>query len=83
MADDRRDPTVPDRRAYPSRRVLGRRQTDREPPLPPAWISVRHYCQRYELSRATVYKYLEDGLLAKWQVGRVLRVRNLPPLEKR
>jgi hypothetical protein len=44
------------------------------------WISVTKYCGRYDLDRKTVYKYLDAGLLESWQVGRVLRVANHPPL---
>jgi len=44
------------------------------------WVSVTRYCELYDLDRKTVYKYLGAGLLRSWQVGRVLRVRNVPPL---
>ena len=43
------------------------------------WISVSRYCELYDVSRATVYKYLAAGLLESWQVGRVLRVSHRPP----
>lgn len=43
------------------------------------WISVTRYCERYDVDRKTVYKYLDSGLLESWQVGRVLRVENRPP----
>jgi excisionase family DNA binding protein len=51
--------------------------------MEPTWISVRRYCEIYGLSRATVYKYLDSGLLESWQVGRVLRVKNEPPQESK
>lgn len=44
-----------------------------------SWISIRAYCARYDVNRKTVYKYLDAGLLASWQVGRVLRVEDCPP----
>ena len=47
----------------------------------PEWVSVSRYCEIYDLHRNTVYKYMDCGLLETWQVGRVLRVRNRPPLE--
>lgn len=50
-------------------------------PAPVAiWVSVSRYCELYDVERKTVYKFLESGLLPSWQVGRVLRVRNMPPM---
>lgn len=47
----------------------------------PEWVSVASYCTIYGLHRNTVYKYMDNGLLEMWQVGRVLRVKNEPPAE--
>jgi excisionase family DNA binding protein len=49
--------------------------------MEPTWISVRHYCERHGVNRQTIYKWIECGVVAHWRVGRVLRIRNLPPGE--
>lgn len=54
MADDRRDPTCPDRRAYPARRAEGRRKTD---PIPPHGTRARYrrgcFCTPCRAANAT------------------------------
>jgi hypothetical protein len=54
-------------------------RNDARPPPDLVWLSIAHYCLTYDVTRGTVRKYLALGLLASWQVGRVLRVANVPP----
>lgn len=56
----------------------GLTRNDARPPPGAVWMSIAHYCLKYDVTKTTVRKYIELGYLAAWQVGRVLRVRNLP-----
>jgi excisionase family DNA binding protein len=41
----------------------------------PAWLSVAQLCQRWQLDRKTVYKFIDAGALPAWKVGpRLYRV---------
>jgi excisionase family DNA binding protein len=41
----------------------------------PAWLSVAQLCQRWQLDRKTVYKFIDSGILPAWKVGpRLYRV---------
>lgn len=46
------------------------------------WLSISAYARAYSVSRATVYKWKDVGLLTTYQVDRCIRVFNLPPGEK-
>lgn len=55
--------------------------TEERPESPADAISIRRYAARWGLSRTTVYKYLEAGLVViAWRHGRTVRVQNQPPL---
>jgi hypothetical protein len=70
---DRRNPQQPDRRRTLAR-PGGRRASD-----PPAeWITIAAYAVRYGVNRHIVYKWLAAHLLDIYEVGSLLRIRNLP-----
>ena len=52
-------------------------------PKGPAWVSITAYAALQAVSRKTVYKWLEAGLLITYRVGRLIRVRNQPPIEQK
>jgi excisionase family DNA binding protein len=35
----------------------------------PAWLSVSQLCRRWQLSRKTIYKFIDSGILPVWKVG--------------
>jgi excisionase family DNA binding protein len=35
----------------------------------PAWLSVSQLCRRWQLSRKTIYKFIDSGILPVWNVG--------------
>jgi excisionase family DNA binding protein len=35
----------------------------------PVWLSVAQLCHRWQLSRKTVYKFIDAGILPAWKVG--------------
>lgn len=76
MTSDRRNPNQMDRRSTVPRRG-GRRAQD----LPAEWVSATIYAQRYGIDRKTVRKWLRAQILRTYQVGTLLRIRNLPPNE--
>jgi excisionase family DNA binding protein len=41
---------------------LGRR-------VAPVWLSVAQLCRRWQLSRKTIYKFIDTNLLPAWKVG--------------
>ena len=43
------------------------------------WLSVTAYADVYGVTRATVYKWLRAHVLQTYALGRILRIRNLPP----
>lgn len=47
------------------------------------WLTISQYADAYAVSRPTVYKWLEAGLLTFFQVHRTIRVRNIPPVNPR
>src|SRR6266446_5332531 len=74
MERERRAPSSAERRRrYPpaARSVasdsdcLGRR-TD------PVWMSVAQLCRRWQLSRKTIYKFIDARILPAWKVGKHL-----------
>lgn len=76
MSDD-----LVDRRQRPDRRILprpgGRRATD-----PPAdWLSVTDYARVHGVSRTTVNKWMRAAILQTYRVGKLIRIRNIPPDE--
>jgi hypothetical protein len=48
-------------------------------PVRPDWLSVRRYATVYGIHRTTVTRYLLAGRLEIWQVGKTIRIRNVPP----
>ena len=44
------------------------------------WVSVTRYATIYGVSRTTVYKWLDAGLLESYRVSATLRIRNMPPI---
>ena len=46
----------------------------------PRWLSVSAYARTYGIDRSTVYKWLADGLLITYRVGRLIRVKDQRPL---
>lgn len=74
--EERRDATRRSRRT--SGRDGGRRDTD----PPETWISIAKYARVWGLSRPTVYKLLESGLLTTYEThagGPITRILNAPP----
>jgi excisionase family DNA binding protein len=59
---------VRERRSRSDRRqsVLPRRPEDA------AWLTIAQLCQRWQLGRKTVYKFIDAKLLPAWRVGRHL-----------
>lgn len=43
------------------------------------WLSISAYARYYGVSRHTVWKWLQGGLLELYRVGRCVRVRHQPP----
>jgi excisionase family DNA binding protein len=35
----------------------------------PVWLSVAQLCHRWQLSRKTIYKFIDAGILPAWKVG--------------
>lgn len=73
MNEERRDPSTPDRRRMP--RFGGRRRTDSRA----EWMSVTNFAEKYGIDRKTVRKWLRAEILLTYQVGLLIRVRDLPP----
>lgn len=48
---------------------------------PPAYLSIASYARTYGISRHTVYKWLDSGLLQTYRVDTLVRIKNLPPNE--
>jgi excisionase family DNA binding protein len=46
----------------------------------PDWLSITMYAATYGVSRPTVWKWLGSGLLTYYRVGRVIRIKDHPPL---
>lgn len=44
------------------------------------WVSITEYATLYDVSRTTVYKWVDAGLLETFQVEKTVRVRNRPPV---
>ena len=38
----------------------------------PVWLTVSQLCRRWQLSRKTIYKFIDAKLLPAWKVGRHL-----------
>jgi hypothetical protein len=51
--------------------------------MPSAWISVTTYGQKHGVDRKTVHKWLAAGLLEFYRVERLIRVKDVPPRERR
>lgn len=48
--------------------------------MTPEWVSVTDYARIFSVSRPTVYKWIEGGLLVTYRVEQVLRIKNQPPV---
>lgn len=46
------------------------------------WLSITAYARIYGVHRNTVQKWLSSHLLVCYRVGRVIRIKDQPPLEK-
>ena len=44
---------------------LGRR-------IAPVWLTIAQLCRRWQLSRKTIYKFIDSKILPAWKVGRRL-----------
>jgi excisionase family DNA binding protein len=38
-------------------------------PSEPAWVTVAQLCQRWQLGRKTIYKFITSEILPAWKVG--------------
>jgi len=36
------------------------------------WLTISQLCRRWQLSRKTIYKFINSGLLPAWKVGKHL-----------
>lgn len=43
------------------------------------WLSRAAYAEKYGVSLRTVWKWLDVGALETYRVGKILRIRDLPP----
>jgi hypothetical protein len=43
------------------------------------WLTRRAYAVKYGVSRRTVWKWLDAGILESFRVGTLTRIRDLPP----
>lgn len=50
------------------------------PILRPPWLTISEYAREYHVHRKTICKWLADGLLISWRVGRTTRIQNAPPV---
>lgn len=39
----------------------------RWPPTEPAWFTVSQLCQRWQLGRKTIYKFIDSNILPVWK----------------
>lgn len=44
-----------------------------------AWLSITAYAEKYAVSRRTVYKWIDCGLVDAFKVERVIRLKDFPP----
>jgi len=62
---------IRERRSLPSRRR--REHAAREGSVVsdsgPAWLTISQLCQRWQLGRKTVYKFIDARVLPAWKVG--------------
>ena len=42
---------------------------------PPAWLSVQGAAAELEVTTRTIYRFINDGKLAAYRIGRVYRIR--------
>jgi hypothetical protein len=47
------------------------------------WVTITEYAVIYAVSRPTVYKWMDAGLLETFQVEHTVRVKNRPPVNPR
>jgi excisionase family DNA binding protein len=52
--------------------LADRRRTVQSLPWEPAWLSVEQVCNRWQLDRKTVYKFIDARVLPAWKVSRHL-----------
>lgn len=51
--------------------------------MPAQWVSVTTYAETFSVSQDTVYKWMKAGLLDTMRVGRLIRVKPIPPADRR
>jgi excisionase family DNA binding protein len=60
-------------RSVSSRSSAGRRKapagSSRWKLSEPAWVTVAQLCQRWQLDRKTIYKFIDSKILPAWKVG--------------
>lgn len=49
----------------------------------PGWLTIKAYCYHYSITRWTLGKWLEAGLLTTYRVGRTVRIKHEPPKDSR
>lgn len=52
-------------------------------PVSVQYVSVTTYTEMFSVDRDTVYKWIDAGLLDTFRVGRLIRVRPVPPSDTR
>ena len=70
MARERRSASSTERRrthAPAARSVLSDSGHGRR--IGPAWLTVAQLCRRWQLSRKTIYKFIDAKILPAWRVG--------------
>lgn len=50
------------------------KQTDQPPDLP-SWLSVQAAAAELEVTTRTIYRFINDGKLAAYRIGRVYRIK--------
>lgn len=48
-------------------------------PTTDQWLCITDYAQQYGVSRPTVYKWMDAGLLVTYRVNSIIRIYNHPP----
>lgn len=55
--------------------------TDSIEPGAPAWLSTKDACQRLGVTLRTLYRFIDEGRLTAYQMGRVIRIQE-PDIDK-
>lgn len=51
--------------------------------MPAQWVSVTVYAETYSVDARTVRKWIAAGLVETFRIGRLIRVENVPPSDRR